>query len=260
MEIVDLAPEHEEVFLCCLKPESRTFAEGVPAKREWLECNRERGLGVKLAIDDDGVVAGMIQYSDRRLAPFVVADEGTWVVHCVWVHLYESGIGDRSGRGMGKALLRAAEEDARSRDARGMAAWGVLVDEWQSIPWFQRQGYRLVDRQGPLGLALKAFDRGVGEPRFLEEVRRPPIIPGKARVSSFCIGWCTGGNLVDEWARRAAEELGDAVVFEHIDTSDPEVAEERGISTGIFVNGEEFPTDGSETYEKLRDFIRQRIP
>jgi GNAT superfamily N-acetyltransferase len=260
MEIVELTPEHEEVFLCCLKPYSATFAEGVPAKREWLERNRDRGLGVKLAIDDDGEVAGMIQYSDRRLAPFVVADEGTWVVHCVWVHLYGSGIGDRSGRGMGKALLRAAEEDARARGARGMAAWGALEEEWLNVPWFERQGYRVVDRQGPLGLAFKAFDLDLGEPRFLEEVRRPPVIPGKARVSSFCIGWCTAGNLNHEWARRAAEELGDAVVFEHFDTSDPEVAREWGISTGIFVNGEDYQMDGSETYEKMREFIRQRIP
>ena len=32
MEIVDLGPEHEDIYYCCLKPEDRVFAEGVPMK------------------------------------------------------------------------------------------------------------------------------------------------------------------------------------------------------------------------------------
>ncbi len=260
MEIVDLSPEHEDVFLCCLKPEDRLFAEGVPLKRSWLGRHREEGLGVKLAIDDDGAVAGMIEFSRRQLAPFVVADRGTWVIHCIWVHIYEGGIGNRGGRGMGPALLRAAEADMRSRGARGIAAWGIMAPEWMNAPWFQRQGYHLVDRQGFLGLTFKAFDPDVDEPRFQKEVKRPGPIPGKARVSSFLIGWCTSGNLNHEWARRASEELGDDVVFEHYDTSDPAVVDEWGITTGIYVNGEEYPVDGNETYEKVREFIRQRLP
>jgi len=260
VEVVDLSPEREEVFLCCLKPYSTTFAEGVPIKREWLDRNRDGGLGVKLAIDDDGEVAGMLQYSDRRLAPFIVADEGTWVVHCIWVHLYGRGIGNRGGRGIGSALLRAAEEDMRARGARGVAAWGVRMDEWMSAPWYERHGYRRVDEQGQLAVVFKAFDPDVDEPRFLREVRRPEPLQGKTRVSSFLIGWCTGDNLVHEWARRASEELGDAVVFERFDTSDPGVATEWGISTGLFVDGDRLPMDGTETYGKVREFISQRIP
>jgi ribosomal protein S18 acetylase RimI-like enzyme len=260
MEIVDLSAELEDVYLCCLKSENRVFSEGVPLKRRWLESNRDQGVGVKLAIDDDGVVAGMVQYSPKELAPFVVADEGTWVVHCIWVHIYEGGIGNRGGKGMGTALLRAAEDDMRTRGARGVAAWGLLGTEWMNAPWFEDRGYRRVDEQGWMGLTFKAFDPDVEDPRFLVEVRRPGPIEGKARVSSFLIGWCTSGNLNHEWARRAAEELGDAVVFEHFDTSDPDVAAQWGISTGIYVNGEAYPVDGTETYDKVREFIRHRLP
>lgn len=260
MDIVDLSEEHEDVFLCCLKPENEVFAGGVPLKRAWLDGARDRGLGVKLAIDDDGAVAGMVQYSPRDLAPFVVADAGTWVVHCIWVHVYKSGIGDRGGKGMGTALLRAAEEDMRGRHARGVAAWGLKVREWMNAPWFEGHGYHRVDEQGPLALTFKAFDPDVDDPRFLVEVGRPEPREGKVRVSSFLIGWCTSGNLNHEWARRASEELGDGVVFERYDTSDPEVAARWGISTGIYVNGEEYPIDGSETYEKMREFIAERVP
>jgi len=259
MEIVDLSEEHEEVFLCCLKPEDENFKEGVPIKRAWFDRVRDRGMGVKLAIDEDGVVAGMIQYSPRELAPFVMADEGTFVIHCIWVHIYSIGIGNRGGKGMGPALLRAAEEDMRSRGARGVAAWGLKFEQWMNAPWFERHGYQRVDEQGSMALTFKAFDPDVDDPRFLAEVRRPEPLQDRARVSSFLIGWCTSGNLNHEWAKRASEELGDAVVFEHFDTSDPAVAAEWGISTGIYVNGDEYPVDGSETYVKMREFIRHRI-
>ena len=259
MEIVDLSPDREDVFLCCLKPEDQVFAEGVPRKREWLRRNRDRGVAVKLAIDDDGTVAGMIQYVPRPLAPFVSGDDGIWVVHCIWVHIYTDGIGDRGGKGMGQALLRAAEEDMRTRGARGVAAWGITVPEWMNVPWFERHGYHLVDTQGWLGLVFKAFDPDVDDPRWIRERKRPEPIPGKVRVSSFSIGWCTSGNLNHERARRASEELGDAVFFEEFDTSDPGVVQEWGITTGIYVDGEEYPVDGSETYEKIRDFIAARM-
>ena len=167
MEIVDLGPEHLDTFLCCLKPEDREFAAGVPRKREWFERFRVRGVGVKLAIDDDGAVAGMVQYAPRRLAPFVVGDEGIWVIHCIWVHVYEGGIGDRGGRGMGTALLDAAEEEMRARGARGVAAWGLVFEEWMNAPWFERHGYRRVDQQGMMGLVFKAFDDGVPDPRWI---------------------------------------------------------------------------------------------
>ncbi|MCK5253320.1 MAG: hypothetical protein KAQ96_10230, partial [Thermoplasmata archaeon] len=100
----------------------------------------------------------------------------------------------------------------------------------------------------------------VDDPRWLREVKRPEPIPGKVRVSSFVIGWCTSGNLNHEWARRAARELGDDVIFETFDTSDPEVINEWGISTGIYVDGEQYPVDGSETYETFHDLIRSRMP
>ncbi len=260
MDIVDLGPEHENVYLSCLKPEDTTFTDGIPMKRDWYREYHDRGVRVKLAIDDDGAVAGMIQYVPRPLAPFVVGDDDIWAIHCIWVHVYESGIGNRGGKGMGSALLKAAEEDMRQRGARGVAAWGLMFPQWMNVPWFEKQGYSKVDVQGVMGLAFKAFDPDVDEPRWLQERKHPEPIPGKVRVSSFVIGWCTSGNLNHEWARQAAQELGDDVVFETYDTSDPEVVREWGITTGIYVDGEPYPVDGSETYEKFHEHIRSRLP
>jgi GNAT superfamily N-acetyltransferase len=258
MEIVDLTAEREELLHCCLKPYDEEFAIGVPRKREWFRQFRDRGARAKLAIDDDGEVAGMVQYVPVELAPHVVGD-GIWVVLCIWVHAYEEGIGDRRGRGLGPALLEAAETEARERGAKGIAAWGITSPFWMNAPWFESQGYHRVDDHGWYALIFKPFSEGAGEPRWIEEVKRPGPLPGKVRVSSFAPGWCTSGNLIQEWARRAVEELGDPVVYEGFDTSDPEVVAEWGISTGLFVDGEELEVKGDETYERVRDFIQDRI-
>ena len=255
MEIMDLTSDTEELLHCCLKPYDGEFASGVPRKREWFERFRDRGARAKLAVDDDGEVAGMIQYVPVELAPHVEGG-GIWVVLCIWVHAYEGGVGDRRGRGMGPALLAAAEEDARARGAEGMAAWGITSPFWMNAPWFESRGYRRVDDHGWYALVFKPFTEEAAEPRWVRERKRPEPVPGRVRVSSFAAGWCTSGNLIQAWARRAAEELGDPVVYEEFDTSDPDVVAEWGISTGLFVDGEELEVRGDETYDKVRDFIR----
>jgi GNAT superfamily N-acetyltransferase len=258
MEIVDLTPEREELLHCCLKPYDAEFAGGVPRKREWYNQARDRGARAKLAIDDDGEVAGMVQYAPVELAPHVVGD-AIWVVLCIWVHAYEGGVGDRRGRGMGPALLDAAETDAREHGAKGMAAWGITSPFWMNAPWFESRGYHRVEEHGWYALVFKSFLEGVSEPRWIEELKRPEPLPGKVRVSSFAAGWCTSGNLIQEWARRAVEELGDPFVYEEFDTSDPDVVAEWGISTGLFIDGEPLEVKGDETFEKIRDFIRARM-
>ena len=58
---------------------------------------------------------------------------------------------------MGKALLVAAEDDARDRGAQGMAARGMFLPFWMKASWFKKQGYSKVDKQGLSVLLWKPF-------------------------------------------------------------------------------------------------------
>lgn len=58
MQIVDLIPEHHHAYFHCLEPDEETIRDGVERKRVWYERMRDRGLIVKLAIDDDGLGPG----------------------------------------------------------------------------------------------------------------------------------------------------------------------------------------------------------
>ena len=53
MEVVDLSPEFEPAYLACLEEWSDEMSEAGDRKTRWLGKMRDRGLRVKLALDDD---------------------------------------------------------------------------------------------------------------------------------------------------------------------------------------------------------------
>ena len=124
MDIIDLDPENESLYFQCLEDWSEQIREAGDHKQRWYACMKERGLRVKLARDENGTIGGMIQYLPIEHA--YVEGSDLHFVLCVWVHGYEEGRGNFQKRGMGKALLRAAEEDSRAIGTKGIAAWELV--------------------------------------------------------------------------------------------------------------------------------------
>jgi hypothetical protein len=177
----------------------------------------------------------MIQYGPIEHS-FV---EGTelYFVYCIFVHGYKQGRGDFQKKGMGKALLRAAEEDARALGALGIAAWSISLPFWMKASWFKKHGYREADRQNGRVLVWKPFTADAQPPRWFPKVdKRPEPTPGKVNVTALSSGWYLAQNLVYERARRAAAELGEAVEFREIDTSSRSAVAEWGVSDAVFVD------------------------
>ena len=63
MDIIDLSENTKEDYLICLEDWSDEIKDGVCRKECWYNNMQEKGLRVKLARNDKGVVAGMIQYA-----------------------------------------------------------------------------------------------------------------------------------------------------------------------------------------------------
>ena len=258
MEIIDLSEEHKDLFCLCLEDWSDDAREAGPKRRQWLDRMLPLGLRAKLAVDDDGVVGGMIQYAPIERT--FVDGEGLYFIHCIHVHGYKQGRGNFQKRGMGKALLAAAEEDARGLGAIGMAAWGVWLPFWMKASWFKKHGYRKADRQGLSVLLWKPFTNDAQHPRWFPKTRKlPEPIPGKVNVTAFSSGWCLAQNLVYERAKRAAAELGDKVVVQEIDTSERAAVAEWGYSEEVLVDGRTVQRGPPPSYEKVRKIIAKRI-
>ncbi len=257
MRIIDLRDEDVGLYGVCLEDWSPEIREAGDHKRAWYQRMKGRGLRVKLALDDAGTIGGMIQYVPVELS--FVEGRGLYFVNCIWVHGHKAGRGDFRRKGMGKALLEAAESDARSLGATGMAAWGMALPVFMRASWFRKRGYKKADGMGMQVLLWKPFRYEAEAPKWIRPKKRPE--PGTERVcvTAFLNGWCPAMNMTFERAKRAASEFGDRADFRAVDTFDRETFLEWGISDAVFIDGKPLRTGPPPSYKKIRRLIARRI-
>ena len=151
------------------------------------------------------------------------------------MHGYKEGVGNFQKKGIGKLLIKAAEEDVRGKGAKGLVAWGLSIPVFMRASWFKKQGYVKVDKQSISVLLWKPFSNDAIPPKMIRQKKNPKKIPEKVSVTSFINGWCPAQNIVFERAKRAASEFGDNVVFTEIDTFNRNTFLEWGIADALFI-------------------------
>lgn len=257
MKIIDLAPDHESLYFQCLEDWSEEMKEAGQHKKLWFEKIRDQGLRVKLALNDRGEVGGMIQYVPSQFA--LIEGRDLYLVLCIWVHGHKQGRGNFQKRGMGQALLAAAERDAKDLGAQGLSAWGLMIPVWMKASWFKKHGFRKVDRMGLQSLLWKPFTPAASPPRWVRPVKKPAPTPGRVTVTAFINGWCPAQSIAIERARRAASEFGDSVLFREINTFDRSVLLEWGLSDAIFIDDKQVWTGPPPSLDKLRKMIAKKV-
>ena len=257
MKIIDLEPKYYDSYFHCLEGWSDEMKEARGHKACWFHAYKEKGLRVKLALNDKDAAAGMIQY--LPIEESFVDGEDLYFILCIWVHGYKEGVGKCQGRGIGAALLDAAERDAKELGAKGIAAWGLWLPFWMKTSWFKKHGYKKADRDSMRLLVWKSFSDDTGPPHWIHQKKTPPKNPGKITLTAFMNGWCPAQNIVFERAKRASAEFGDWVLFERIDTSDRETFLEWGISDGIFIDGKQLSFGPPLSYEKIVKMISRKV-
>ena len=257
MKIADLHPGQENLYCMCLEEWSDEMREAGDKKFHWFEKAKETGLRVKLATDEDGAGAGMIHY--MPIENTHVRGEGLYFIYCIWVHGYKEGQGDYQKRGIGTALLEAAEHDARELGAKGMAAWGVAVPFFMRAAWFKKKGYIPCDRNSIAVLLWKPFSDDAAAPAWNKQKKTPPPVSGQVTVHSYVNGWCPAQNLTYERAKRAAEDIGGHVVFKEYNTTDPEVFDEWGILDALYVDGRQVRTGPPPSYDNIVKTIKKAV-
>jgi GNAT superfamily N-acetyltransferase len=257
MRVVDLDETTKPIFCQCLEDWPDDVREAGDRRCRWVDRFTPRGLRAKLALDDAGVVGGMIQYLPIEAS--TVDGSGLYFIPCIWVHGHKTGRGNFQGSGMGRALLAAAEEDARALGAKGMAAWGLWLPFWMRASFFKKHGYRSVDRDGIASLLFKPFVAEARPPRFFRRTVKPlELTPGRVNVTCFVNGWCTAGIVTAERARRVAGEFGEAVTFREIDTSEHAAVAEWGLADALFVEGRRVMTGPPISPDRLRRIVQKR--
>jgi hypothetical protein len=257
MKIIDLTPEHEKQYFCCLEDWSDEVTEAGDHKACWYNKMKDKGLRVKLARDENGVIGGMIQYLPVELSSFEGKD--LYVVLCIWIHGHKEGIGNFQKKGMGKALLKAAEEDVKNIGAKGLVTWGILLPFFMRASWFKKHGYRVVDKDGILRLLWKPFSPEALPPAFIKQKKKPQLMPGKVTVSMFLNGWCTAQNMTYERTKRAISDFKDKIEINEYSTFDKDIQREWGISDAVFINEKKIWAGPPPSYKKIRGIIEKKV-
>jgi len=257
MKIIDLTQEYEQLYFVCLEDWSDEIKEAGNHKENWYKQMKDKGLGVKLALDNDGNVGGMIQYIPIEYS--TAEGQDLYFINCIWVHGYKEGQGNFQKRGFGKALLKAAEDDVKTKGAKGMVAWGVSLPFFMKASWFKKQGYLKVDKQSIQVLLWKPFTDNAVPPKWVRKKKVPKAIPGRVTVTSFKNGWCPAQNMIFERAKRAASEFGEKVDFKEINTFDKDVFLEWGIADALYINNKQIRTGPPPSYEKIKKKIAKHV-
>jgi GNAT superfamily N-acetyltransferase len=258
MKIIDLEERYLRSYFMCLEEWSDEMKEAGNHKEKWYENIKGKGLRVKLALNDEEKPVGMIQYIPIEYS--FTEGKDLYFVNCIWVHGYKKhGVGNFQGKGVGKALLQAAEDEVKSLGAKGLVVWGISLPFFMKASWFKKHGYTKVDNIGMQVLLWKPFNETAMPPFWIKEKKKPEMVDGKVIVNSFINGWCPAQSLTCERAKRAATELGDKVEYKEINTFDRSAFSEWGISDALFINGKKVRTGPPPSYAKIKKKIWKKV-
>ncbi len=258
MKIIDLSEQYERSYWMCLEEWSDEIKEAGNRKELWYNKMVNKGLRVKLAVNDKDEAFGMIQYVPIEHSNAEGKD--LYFINCIWVHGYEGqGVGNNQKKGTGKALLKAAEDDVKALGAKGLVAYGVGLPFWMRASWFKKQGYVKVDKNSVMILLWKPFSNDAKPPKWIKQKKSPNLVASKVTVTVFVNGWCPGQNLVFERAKRAALEFKDKVVVREFDTSDRAVFLEWGIWDALYIDKKPVRTGPPPSYEKIKSKIEKAL-
>ena len=256
MKIIDLTPKNEKLYFVCLEDWSDEMKEAGNHKAQWYKKMKPKGLRVKLAQDESGAICGMIQY--LPIEHSFVSGKGLCFVLCIWVHGHQQGIGNYQNQGYGKALLAAAEADARAFDYKGLVVWGLAVPVFMQAAWFKKQGYTKINQKGVTVLLWKTFSGDAEPPHFVSPKKKVEKTKGKVTIHAFRFGWCPSADITYERIKRAASHFGDAILLKEYDTTKEEIWDEWGIRDALYIDTKLINTGPPPSYDHIYKLLRKK--
>lgn len=257
MKIIDLEEKYESLYFHCLEDWSEEMKEAEYIKKKWYNKIKNKGLRVKLALDNNNQVGGMIQYTPIEYSPATGKD--LYFINCIWVHGYKKGRGNFQKKGMGRSLLRAAEEDAKLLNAKGIVAWGISLPFWMKASWYKKNGYIKTDNFKGSQLLWKPFTESAQAPKWIRPQTTPSLQTDKVTITAYINGWCPASNLTFQRIKQAAMKHPKHVCLQIVDTYDNCTRHKCGYTDAIFIDGKQLRSGPPLSDKKINKILDKKI-
>jgi ribosomal protein S18 acetylase RimI-like enzyme len=254
IEIRDMTPDDEYyVGTCTHENESAEIDASCGRRLTWLKGNYENGIRTKAALLDSERV-GFIYIMPIEVCPWGPLGQNLMVVPCLVAH------SKAKNRGVGRALLAAAEEETRAQGRKGLV---IEAYDWDfffmPLAYFEKLQFEEVERVDNSVLLWKRFDETAEPPRHLKPDYKSEPVPGRVVVDLFYNTFCETSDIEAERVREVAAEFGDGVILNEYPADDRETLLKYQIPRGIYVNGESIFWGHEAPKEGVREAINKAL-
>jgi predicted N-acetyltransferase YhbS len=223
------------------------------ARLAWLRSMQEKGLRTKVALLD-GEHAGFVYLMPIEASPWGPLGRELMFVPCLWV------LPKVKGKGIGRALIAAAQEETKCQGQKGIVTRGFHHDFWfMPAGFFEKIGYEAARVRQKEVILWKRFDPSAEAPTFLQSNYRYVPVPGRVVVDLFWHTFCETSCIEAQRVREVAAEFGDAVVLNEYCADDREVLLRYQNPRAIFINGKEIGWGYAAPKEGIAEAIAQAL-
>jgi GNAT superfamily N-acetyltransferase len=253
------------VGTCTHVHESKEIDRGAERRIEWLRSTHGKGVRVKVALVG-GKRVGFLHLVPIEICPWGPLGQDLMVIPCLVVQETSKG------KGIGRALLRTAEEEALRQNLKGLVTVAYYHNFWfMPAPFFESCGFssasqiREPTREGEKeylsneALLWKVLDSSASAPHHLEARARSKLRHDKVVVQLFWNTFCQTSNIEAERVRRIAAEFGDAVVLREYCTDDPVILRRYQTPRAILIDGTEIGWGYEAPEEGIRTAIAKAL-
>ncbi|MFX1314340.1 MAG: GNAT family N-acetyltransferase [Promethearchaeota archaeon] len=246
--IRDMTKEDEYYVGTCTHVNENNMEREMSAPRRisWLRSMEKYGLKVKVALLDN-IHAGFLYIMPIEINPWDVQGKDLMMFPCLVSH------SKFSYKGIGKQLIKAAEEEARDQKRKGIVTMGYFWDFWfMPAKYFTKLGFKVATKRGDEVILWKKFDPNAKPPQFREENYKFQPIKGKIVIDLFWNTFCLTSDVEAQRVREVVSEFGDKVVLNEFSADDQTVLQKYGISRRIYVNGKNIEIGPEIEKDRLR--------
>jgi GNAT superfamily N-acetyltransferase len=255
MKTVDLDEKSLDFVSLCthIDEPGQDLLAAAEVRKNWLADRSKKGLRVKVAVHQ-GKPVGFVHCLPIELDAWGMSGKDLMTVPCLTLK-YAWVYGQKTGTGYGKALMQAAEEEAKKVRKKGIAVLSYDNDFWfMPASFFKKLGYEEIQRDKDTVIVWKDF--GDAEPPKLHKSKFvPQKLPDRIAVDVVWNPMCMTSIVEEANVRDVCREYQDSVVLREFNAGDVDFLKKYEICRGLFFNG----TSKCWGYEAPKEEVRKII-